>query len=438
MVRRNYLFGVLREHFESFGFLPLETPAMETQQTLSGKYGEEGDQLMFHVLNNGQFMQNVPWQEAEQWDHKKWVKHLCEKALRYDLTVPFARFVAMNRHALSFPFRRYQIQPVWRADRPQAGRFREFTQCDVDAIGSSSIWVERSILELIGAVFQNLKLPVKILINHRQVLEALVRSLGLANDFVAVTVALDKLDKIGWEGVKDELIKRNIPASALPALEDWVSLASNPQTVLPALRQALANDEPGTKGLQDLDFLLETPLPPGVTLCFDLTLARGLSYYTGTIMEVKANAGDYSGSIGGGGRYDDLAGKFGVSGLSGMGFSFGADRIYSVLENMNLFPAQQPMADLMVVHFNEATRAEAHCMAQTLRPHGLRVVVLPDVSKPGKQLAYANDLAIPLALMVGDEECATRQFGLKNLLDGQQQSVPEHALAQTILNALGL
>jgi histidyl-tRNA synthetase len=418
--KRAYIFDTVRAVFAKFGFQPLETPAMENLSTLTGKYGEEGDKLLFKILNNGDYLKDAPTDLLEARDSEKLTKHLSKRGLRYDLTVPFARYVVMNRGTLSFPFKRYQIQPVWRADRPQRGRYREFFQCDADVIGSDSLLYEAELVQVYDEAFANLGLPVLIKINNRKVLFGIAEAAGIADRFVEMTVAIDKLDKIGIEGVRKELAERSIPESAIATIEKILTA-----NTLEALRPVLANSATGLNGLDELArvfrFLEKSPLRN--TLRFDITLARGLSYYTGCIFEVAAQ-NFQMGSIGGGGRYADLTGVFGVPGLSGVGISFGADRIYDVLEGLGLFP--ETLAEsvkIMFASFDEPSFEYAFGCATRLRAAGIAVEIYPEPGKLKKQFEYVAKRNIPFIAIAGEREVQAGNLMVKNQKTGEQQAM---------------
>jgi histidyl-tRNA synthetase len=418
--KRSYLFDTIRAVFVKFGFQPLETPAMENLSTLTGKYGEEGDKLLFKILNNGDYLAGAPTDLLEARDSEKLTKHLSKRGLRYDLTVPFARYVVMNRGTLSFPFKRYQIQPVWRADRPQRGRYREFFQCDADVIGSDSLLYEAELAQIYDEAFANLGLPVVIKINNRKVLFGIAEAAGIADRFVEMTVAIDKLDKIGIEGVRKELAERGIAESAIATIEKILTA-----NTLEALRPIFSSSATGLNGLDELarvfHFLEKNPLKN--ELRFDITLARGLTYYTGCIFEVAAQ-NFQMGSIGGGGRYADLTGVFGVPGLSGVGISFGADRIYDVMEGLGLFP--QTLAEsvkMMLASFDDATFDYAFACATRLRAAGIAVEVYPEPGKLKKQFEYVAKRNIPFIAIAGESELQAGNLMVKNQKTGEQRAM---------------
>ena len=415
--KRNYLFDTIRAVFVKFGFQPLETPAMENLSTLTGKYGEEGDKLLFKILNNGDFLKDAAAETLVQRDSAKLIPDIAKRGLRYDLTVPFARYVVMNRHTLTFPFKRYQIQPVWRADRPQKGRYREFFQCDADVIGSDSLLYEAELAQIYDEAFARLQLPVTIKINNRKVLFGIAEAAGIPDQFMDMTVAIDKLDKIGMDGVRKELQNRGIAETAVAKIEGMLS-ADSPE----ALRPAFAESPTGLQGIEELErvyaYLQGAPLFN--ELKFDSTLARGLSYYTGCIFEVAAN-GVQMGSIGGGGRYADLTGVFGVPGLSGVGISFGADRIYDVLESLDLFPVSlEQNLQVLFASFDEAAHRYAFNCLSRLRAAGIAGELYPEPGKLKKQFEYAAKRHAPLVVIVGDEEMKTGLLTVKDQQSGAQ------------------
>jgi histidyl-tRNA synthetase len=423
--KRNYIFSTLRQAFENFGFQPIETPTFENLETLTGKYGEEGDQLIFRILRSGNFTEHA---NAADWDANNAARlgsQIADKALRYDLTVPFARYVVQHQNELAFPFKRYQIQPVWRADRPQKGRFREFYQCDADVVGSTSLWQEVELIQLYDTAFAKLNLPVTIRVNNRKVLAGLAEALGLADKMTAFTVALDKLDKIGADGVLAEMEKSGIAADALVKLRPILANNVGTAPMLAQLDALLANSEIGKTGLEELRFVLRVSANAGLSnaLVFDVTLARGLNYYTGAIFEVTAN-NVAMGSIGGGGRYDDLTGIFGLNNVSGIGISFGLDRIYLCLEELNLFPetaANQLTA--LLLNFSEAESAEAQKVLRMLREAGISAELYPEPAKLKKQFDYAAKRGVQNVLFLGTKEIENREVQIKNQETGAQQNV---------------
>jgi histidyl-tRNA synthetase len=431
MARRMYILDILKRNFLLYGFPPIETPAMENLSTLTGKYGDEGDQLIYKILNSRiHEHKNKDLLRAEfdlSLQSSRNSEELTEKALRYDLTVPFARFVVMNQHKLVFPFRRSQVQPVWRADKPQRGRYREFYQCDADVVGSDSLVNELELMSLLDSCFSELKLPVLLKINNRKVLAAMAERLGQPGRLTDITVAIDKLDKIGEEGVKKELLDKGVPPEAIERLMPVILFKGDNTRKLKALRDLIGDNETGKKGLEEIEYLLQYNTLKFVTLELDISLARGLSYYTGTIFEAKANAGTFTPSIAGGGRYDDLTGIFGLKDLSGVGISFGIDRIYDVLEELLLFPEwvdKQSTTRVLLSHFDVATQAHALQLAASLRQNGICTEVYPDAGKKlGKQFEYANKKLIPFVCTVGTNEMNSGVYPLKNMLTGVQAQV---------------
>jgi histidyl-tRNA synthetase len=424
MRKRNYLFAVIRTAFEKYGFQPLETPSMENLSTLTGKYGEEGDQLIFKILNNGDFLKDVASEKLS--DSRKLSFEICDRALRYDLTVPFARFVAMNRNTVVLPFRRYQIQPVWRADRPQRGRFREFYQCDADVVGTDSLWVEVELVQLFDEVLSNLNLPgFSIVINNRKILAGIAEATGVADKFIGLTVVLDKWDKIGEEAVQKELNEMGIPDETFQTFKTLNGL-SDFNDKMNFLKSVLGNSETGLKGIEEMTFVWNEVEKAGLNkgeLVFDVSLARGLNYYTGAIFEVKAK-GIQMGSICGGGRYDDLTGNFGWKGVSGVGISFGADRIFEVLSELNLFPESATSGtQVLLVQFGGETTSAAFQLLKQIRNAGISCEMYPDDAKLKKQFKYADDNKIPFVVVVGEDEVKSGMLQLRNMVTGDQQAV---------------
>jgi len=434
MVRRNYIFDTVKSVFKKYGYQPIETPSMENSETLMGKYGDEGDRLIFKILNSGDFLGKMP---AELLDggqsqivnrQSSIANHLSEKALRYDLTVPFARYVVQHRNEITFPFKRYQVQPVWRADRPQKGRYREFYQCDIDVIGSNSLLNEVEMVQVTDEVFSKLNIPVTVKINNRKLLAAIAEVIGAPDAFVDITVALDKLDKIGEEKVVNELKERGISEASTEKLLPLMRFRGNTSEKLEFLKTYLGENETGQKGIAEVSEVLETAqrlISNKTVLELDLTLARGLNYYTGAIFEVRSNIeGTLSSSISGGGRYDDLTGIFGMPDVSGVGISFGADRIYDVLDGANLFP--ELTSDSTQVFFvNFGTEEASHCLGlvKQLREAGINTELYPDSAKMKKQMTYANNNAVPFVAMVGTDEIESGKVGVKNMVTGEQSSV---------------
>ncbi len=425
MAKRNYIFNTIKEVYALYGFRQIETPAMESLQTLMGKYGEEGDKLLFKVLNSGDFLNKVSDEELQQRNPLHLAARLCEKGLRYDLTVPFARYVVMHRDELQLPFKRYQIQPVWRADRPQKGRYREFYQCDADVVGSDSLLNEVELMQIIDTVFTRFGVRVQIKINNRKILTGIAEVIGEADKIVDITVAIDKLDKIGLEAVNAELAEDGICQEAIEKLQPIISLSGTNDEKLDTIAQVLASSEIGMKGVEETRFILDTLKTANLNneMQLDLTLARGLNYYTGAIFEVKA-LDVQIGSITGGGRYDNLTGIFGMPGLSGVGISFGADRIFDVLNTLDLYP-QEAVHGTQLLFINFGDRETAYCLpiANEMRKAGIRTEVYPDKSKMKKQMSYANAMNIPFVALAGDNEIQEGKITLKNMLTGDQQLV---------------
>lgn len=424
MAKRNYIFSIIRQVYATYGFSCIETPAMETLASLMGKYGEEGDRLLFKVLNSGDFLSAAGCcEQLSEMSPAAVASKICEKGLRYDLTVPFARYVAMHRNELSFPFKRYQIQPVWRADRPQKGRYREFYQCDADIIGSDSLLNEVELLCIINDVFAKLGIAVKILLNNRKVLTGIAEVVGCADRLVDITVAIDKQDKIGSEKVFAELTSKGFSSDEIARLKPLLLLNGDNRTKLSRLEEHLSTSEVGLKGIEELRYVLDRieKLPIQSELVVDISLARGLSYYTGAILEVKAKNVEI-GSITGGGRYDNLTGIFGFDGMSGVGISFGADRIYDVMSQLDLFPKDLSMgAQILFINFGEEFADFVLSVISRLRAAGIRCSYYTDPAKLKKQMNYANDLAVPYVAVVGEEEYAKKCVALKNMATGEQQ-----------------
>lgn len=422
MARRNYIFQTIRDVYALYGFEQIETPAMETLSTLMGKYGEEGDKLLFKIQNSGDYFRALTDEELLSRDAARLASKFCEKGLRYDLTVPFARYVVQHREELTLPFKRYQIQPVWRADRPQHGRYREFYQCDADVVGTSSLLCEVELMQIIDTVFQRLGVRVSIHINNRKILAGLSEIIGQADKLTDITVAIDKLDKIGLDGVNAELREDGLPEEAILRLQPIISLSGTNAEKLATMRTALRESENGQKGLDETEFILNTlgqSLHNEIQL--DLTLARGLNYYTGAIFEVKALDVEM-GSITGGGRYDNLTGIFGMPGLSGVGISFGADRIYDVLCQLDLYPEQAASGTrLLFVNFGNDEALFCLELLRKVRAAGIRAEIYPDAAKMKKQMSYANAKRIPFVALVGETELAERKATLRNMATGEQQ-----------------
>ena len=425
MARRNYIFNTIREVYSLYGFRQIETPAMENLSTLMGKYGEEGDKLLFKILNSGDFRGKVTPEEFTEKSAAALASAFCEKGLRYDLTVPFARYVVQHREELQMPFKRYQIQPVWRADRPQKGRYREFYQCDADIVGSDSLLNEVELMQIVDEVFTRFGIRVAIKINNRKILSGIAEVLGAADKIVDITVAIDKLDKIGTEKVNEELRAAGLSEEAVEKLQPILNLSGTNAEKLEVMRSVLAESEIGLKGIEEVAFvmnLLEEASLNNV-LELDLTLARGLNYYTGCIFEVKALDVEI-GSITGGGRYDNLTGIFGLPGLSGVGISFGADRIYDVLTRLDLYPAAtQSGARLLFLNFGEQEAAHCLRLAVATRRAGIATEVYPDAVKMKKQMSYANTLQVPFVALVGASEMEAQRISLKDMTTGEQTSL---------------
>ena len=423
MIRRNYIFNVIRSVFEKHAYLPIETPSMENLSTLMGKYGEEGDRLLFKILNSGDFAKGVDFNDE---NINRLATKICEKGLRYDLTVPFARFVVQHQNELSFPFKRYQMQPVWRADRPQKGRYREFYQCDADVIGSNSLLNEAELMQITDEIFSTFGIKVTIKINNRKILTGIAEVVGAPDKVVDICTAIDKLDKIGLENVCAELVERGLSEESITKMQPFFAFGGSNEEKLDQLRKVFANSEIGMRGVDEVQtvlnyvalFNLNSPIE------LDITLARGLNYYTGAIFEVKAM--DVAiGSISGGGRYDDLTGIFGLKNMSGVGISYGAERIYDVLNELNLFPAgiASPVK-VLVINFGENEEKYALSALQSLRAENIPCEIYPDRTKIGKQMNYANAKSIPFVVMAGEEEMNNQVYTLKNMETGEQQSMP--------------
>lgn len=422
MARRNYIFNTIRDVFALYGYNPIETPAMENLSTLMGKYGEEGDKLLFKILNSGDFLRGADRALIESGDTARLAPQLCEKGLRYDLTVPFARYVVQHRNELQMPFKRSQIQPVWRADRPQKGRYREFYQCDADVVGSDSLLNEVELLEMIDEVFRRLKIRIILKLNNRKVLAGFAELIGAPDKIVDITVAIDKLDKIGLDNVNAELLERGLDEKQVATLQPILAISGTTAERLDALDKLLAPSEIGRKGVEELREVIAGLDAVGLdaTLDLDVSLARGLNYYTGTIIEVKA-ADVQIGSITGGGRYDNLTGVFGMPGLSGVGISFGADRIYDVLNTLDLYPAEARTAtQVMFVNFGPAEAAASMKMMKQMRAAGVACEIYPDAAKMKKQMTYANGAGVPFVAMVGESEMQQGKMALKCMATGEQ------------------
>ena len=433
IAKRNYIFDTIKDTFKKFGFQPIETPSFEKSETLLGKYGEEGDRLIFKILNSGAKVKNADLNALEEGNLARFSNSLSEKALRYDLTVPFARYVVQHQNEITFPFKRYQIQPVWRADRPQHGRFQEFYQCDADVVGANSLWQEVEFVQLYDEVFTKLGLHgVTIKINNRKILSGIAEVIGASDKLIDFTVALDKLDKIGEQGVKDEMIAKGISETAINRLQPLFSFSGDLETKLSQLRTLLADSKIGLEGVDDLSFIFEAINEIGLgtaTLDLDVTLARGLNYYTGAIFEVAAPEGVKMGSIGGGGRYDDLTGIFGLKDVSGVGISFGLDRIYLVLEALDLFP-DTTKDHLEVLFINFGDKEALYCLKaiKKMRQEGINVELYPSDAKMNKQMKYANNIDVPYVVLVGSKEMEANEFTIKNMKTGEQNTKTLDAL----------
>lgn len=422
MARRNYIFDTIRKVFGLYGYNPIETPAMENLSTLMGKYGEEGDKLLFKILNSGDFLRGADKVLIESGDTVRLASQICEKGLRYDLTVPFARYVVQHRNELQMPFKRYQIQPVWRADRPQKGRYREFYQCDADVVGSDSLLNEVELLQMIDEVFRRLKISIILKLNNRKVLAGFAELIGAPDKIVDITVAIDKLDKIGLDNVNAELLERGLTQEQVDTLQPILAISGSVDERLDAIEFLLATSETGRKGVEELREVIGGVQALGLEaeLDLDVSLARGLNYYTGTIIEVKARDVQI-GSITGGGRYDNLTGVFGMPGLSGVGISFGADRIYDVLNTLDLYPAEATTStQVMFINFGAAEAAASMKMMKELRSAGIACEIYPDAAKMKKQMAYANSASVPYVAMVGESEMQAGKMALKNMATGEQ------------------
>lgn len=423
MVRRNYIFNTIKDVFKLYGFQQIETPAMENLSTLMGKYGDEGDKLLFKILNSGDYLADVDGEALAARNSIKLINKISEKGLRYDLTVPFARFVVMNRDKLSFPFKRFQIQPVWRADKPQKGRYREFYQCDVDVVGSDSLLNEVELIQIVDEVFRRLNVNVAIKLNNRKILSGIAEVIGEADKIVDITVAIDKLDKIGLENVNAELASKGLPQEAIDKLQPIIQLQGTNHEKLETIKSVLATSETGLKGVEEiatiLGFIENLNIQTKVEL--DLTLARGLNYYTGAIFEVKA-LDVQIGSITGGGRYDNLTGVFGLSGVSGVGISFGADRIYDVLNQLDLYPSEvSQTTKILFTTFGDAELRFAVECVKVVRNAGISAEVYPEPSKMKKQMSYANAKNIPFVAIIGETELNEKKVMLKNMESGEQK-----------------
>ena len=439
MAKRNYIFNTIKEVYALYGFQQIETPAMENLSTLMGKYGEEGDKLLFKILNSGDFLHGMTADEVANTSTLKLAAKFCEKGLRYDLTVPFARFVVQHREELALPFKRYQIQPVWRADRPQKGRYREFYQCDADVVGSESLLNEVELMQIVDTVFSKFGVRVCIKINNRKILTGIAEMIGQADKIVDITVAIDKLDKIGLDAVNAELAEDGIPADAIEKLQPIIKLSGTNAEKLQTMKEVLKDSEIGVKGVEETEYILsklgalgngEAKLHNEIEL--DLTLARGLNYYTGAIFEVKA-LDVQIGSITGGGRYDNLTGIFGMPGLSGVGISFGADRIFDVLNQLDLYPKEAVNStQLLFVNFGEKEADFCLDVLANVRAAGIRAEIYPDAAKMKKQMSYANAKQIPYVAIVGESELAESKINLKNMITGEQTLIDACSIVECI------
>ena len=425
MAKRNYIFDIIKDVYNLYGFKHIETPAMENLSTLMGKYGEEGDKLLFKILNSGEFLKSMSEEDIKENNSAATANKISDKGLRYDLTVPFARYVVMHRNEITFPFKRFQIQPVWRADRPQKGRYREFFQCDADIVGSDSLLNEVELIQIIGKVFSQLGINVAIKLNNRKILSGIAEVIGEADKITDITVAIDKLDKIGLEKVNEELAEKNIPASAIEKLQPIILLKGDESYKLEVLKTVLADSEIGLKGVEEIEFILNKValLELNNKLELDLTLARGLSYYTGAIIEVESLDVEI-GSITGGGRYDNLTGIFGLPNVSGVGISFGAERIYDVLNQLDLFPENLTSGvDVMFVNFGDKEESHILPILDKLRSKGISTEIYPDAAKMKKQMTYANNTKAYFVAIIGGNEMEENKITLKNMHSGDQQTV---------------
>ena len=435
MAKRNYIVNTIKGVYALYGFQQIETPAMETLPTLLGKYGDEGDKLLFKVLNSGDYLKGISDEDLQGRDTLKLQTKLCEKGLRYDLTVPFARYVVMHREELQLPFKRYQIQPVWRADRPQKGRYREFYQCDADVVGSDSLLNEVELMQIVDTVFTKFGIRVAIMINNRKILAGIAEVIGEADKIVDITVAIDKLDKIGIDNVNEELRNDGLPEEAVQKLQPIIRLEGSNDEKLSVIADFLKTSETGLKGVEETRFILDTLKTASLKneVDLNLTLARGLNYYTGAIFEVKA-LDTPMGSITGGGRYDNLTGIFGMPGLSGVGISFGADRIYDVLNALDLYPKEATTAtQLLFINFGEKETAYCLPLAAAARRAGIRTEVYPDKAKMKKQMSYANAKGIAFVALAGDDEIAKGKVTIKNMATGEQKLVTAEEMVHEIL-----
>lgn len=437
MAKRNYIFNTIRSVYALYGFEQIETPSIETLQTLMGKYGEEGDKLLFKILNSGDYLSGVTSEELEDRNSLRLASRICEKGLRYDLTVPFARYVVMHRNDLQLPFKRYQIQPVWRADRPQKGRYREFYQCDADVVGSDSLLNEVELMQIVDTVFTRFGIRVQIKINNRKILTGIAETIGAADKIVDITVAIDKLDKIGIDNVNEELRASGLSDDSIMKLQPILSLDGANDEKLSVISGVLRDSEIGQKGIEECRFILDTLKTVGLRneIQLDLSLARGLNYYTGAIFEVKA-LDTPIGSITGGGRYDNLTGIFGMPGISGVGISFGADRIYDVLNSLNLYPTDAVSStQVLFIIFGEKEAVYCLTLINRLREAGIRVEIYPDSAKMKKQMSYANNKSIPFVALIGENEIKESKITLKNMSTGEQNLITIEEMIDIVANS---
>ena len=442
MKKRQFIFDKIRSNFELFGFEPIETPAMENIATLTGKYGDEGDQLIFKILNSRLYESKHKDLLLNEFNRSLESNYnsveLTERALRYDLTVPFARFVVLNQHNLTFPFKRYQMQPVWRADRPQKGRYREFYQCDADIIGSDSLMNELDLIMLMDKIFAELNIPVVLKFNNRKILTAIAEIIGEAEKIIDITVAIDKLEKIGELAVVAELKEKGLNDRAINLLKPLLSFKGNNAEKVAILQTVLGNNASGEKGLQEINFLLHHANVHHMAIELDINLARGLNYYTGSIFEVKTNAGTFTSSILGGGRYDNLTGVFGLQNMSGIGISFGLDRIADVMDELNLYPPgvlQSPSVQVLFTHFDDQTRMHCLGLVSALRLAGISSEIYPELTKKlGKQFDYANKKNIPFVITIGSNEIETGMYAFKNMLNGEQEKLDVKGIINKLIN----
>jgi len=425
VVKRNFIFDTIKKTFVKYGYLPIETPTMENLSTLTGKYGDEGDKLLFKVLNNGDYLSKVDEEAYQNRNSSKLISSISKQGLRYDLTIPFARYVVMHQNDIAFPFKRYQIQPVWRADRPQKGRYREFYQCDVDIVGSRSLMYEAELVQIYDEVFTNLGINVTIKVNNRKVLAGMAEAAGIADQFMDMTIAIDKLDKVGMDGVKAEMERKKIPTKAIDKIEEMLGISD-----LASLKEVFVGSETGLKGIEELEkFHQYFDLKQAINAVkFDITLARGLNYYTGCIFEVAANDVKI-GSIGGGGRYDDLTGMFGLKDVSGVGVSFGAARIYDVMEELDIFPKEsQENLKVLFIAFDDQAHQYAFGCLNKLRTAGINSELYPAPTKLKKQMKYANARKVPYTVLIGSQEMETGELTFKNMETGDQEKLTIEAI----------